>query len=57
VSSAMYGWEDEHVSIALVKETEDPSSYREAIGQVTTISGLHSWSRRRSLWIEIKHEN
>ena len=26
-----YDWEDEHVSIVLVTETGDPSSYKEAI--------------------------
>ena len=26
-----YGWEDDHVSFALVTKTEDPSSYRETI--------------------------
>ena len=26
-----YGWEDDHVSLAFVTETSDPSSYREAI--------------------------
>ena len=26
-----YGWEDDHVSFALVTETGDPDSYREAI--------------------------
>jgi len=26
-----YGWEDDHISIALVTETGDPSSYREVI--------------------------
>jgi len=31
VPPARYDWEDEHVFIALVTETGDPSSYREAI--------------------------
>jgi len=31
VPPARYGWEDEHVSIALVIENGDPSSYRKAI--------------------------
>ena len=30
VPPVRYGWEDEHVSIALVTEIGDPSSYREA---------------------------
>jgi len=31
VPSIRYGWEDDHVSFALVTETRDPKSYREAI--------------------------
>jgi len=31
VPPTMYGWEDDHVSFALVTETSDSSSYREAI--------------------------
>jgi len=30
VPPARYGWEDEYVSITLVTETGDPSSYRKA---------------------------
>jgi len=31
VSPTRYGWENDHVSFALVTETRDPSSYRDAI--------------------------
>ena len=31
VPPTRYGWEDDHVSFASVKETRNPSSYREAI--------------------------
>jgi len=57
VPPTRYSREDDHVSFTLVIKTGDHSSYLEAIKEMTTTSGLQSWNRRWSLWIEIKHEN
>ena len=57
VPPTRYDRDDDHVSFALVIETREPNSYREASRQMTTTNGLQPWNKRWSLWIKIKHEN
>jgi len=55
MSPTRYGWEDDHVSFALVKEIGEPDSYRKAIEADDHDKWIIVWSKRWSLWIEIKH--
>jgi len=54
VPPTKYDWEDDHVSFALVIETGEPDSYKEAI-EADDPSRLQLWSKRWSFWIETKH--
>ena len=53
VSPTRYGWDDNHVSFTLVIENLTVTGKRSR--QITTASGLHHWSKRWSVWIEIKY--
>ena len=50
-----YGWDEDHISFALVIETGEPDSYREEIEADDHGKWFIAMGKRWSLWIETKY--